>query len=207
VNDAQLIEEILRRAPFENGDDAQLALVSCLETLGFMLPEPLVGALSAALPRACGALLSLGLSVRLRHPRVREDKSEPLSLNRQTLERVQEICRVLGELLPGELVARLVAELPAQLATALDGRAPHAQLPLRTRPSRVSASLPSHHLSDAVPGSTNPLYRGRPAGAHEASVASENPHGDSKLSSASGLTQEREHESLADTAARRTGPR
>lgn len=120
MNDAQLIAEILRRAPFVNEPDARMALVSCLETLGFMLPEPLVRALAAALPLESQSLLSLGLFVRQRHPRVREDKAEPLALKRQTLARVQAVCHVLAELLPAELVARLSEAVPPQLAPAFD---------------------------------------------------------------------------------------
>lgn len=121
MNDAQLIAEILRRAPFVNGEDARKALVSCLETLGFALPEPVVRALMAELPVECQSLLSLGLFVRLRHPRVREDRAAPLALHRLTLERVQAVCAALAELLPRELVALLSRELPFQLATAFDG--------------------------------------------------------------------------------------
>jgi hypothetical protein len=202
MNDAQLMAEILKLTPFESTDDARLALVSSLETLGFLLPERLVAELEGALPPDCTSLLALGLSVRQRQPRVRAEKTAALSLERHTLERVQEICRVLGKLLAPELVGRLVAELPTQNAQAFAGRTAHSPLPPRARPAHVPPALPSRHLSEAEPGSESPLYRARPPAAHSQSVVSENPHGDNKLSSARGVTKEREHETLADPSSR-----
>jgi hypothetical protein len=53
-------------------------------------------------------------------------------------------------------------------------------------------------LAEGRPGSPHPLSEARPERAHSHSVArTDNPHGDTKLSSASGLTQEREQETLA----------
>jgi uncharacterized protein (DUF2267 family) len=199
MTDAQLLAEILKLAPFESAEDARLALISTMETLGFLLPEPLVAELETVLPQDCTGLLALGVSVRQHHPRVRAEKAAALSLKRHTLEGVQEICRVLGMLLTPELVARLIAHLPAQLSEAFDGRMPHTPPQLRTRPLRVSTSLPSRHLGEDDPGRESPLYRTRPPSVHAASVASENPHGDSKLSSAHGATQEHEQKTLADT--------
>jgi uncharacterized protein (DUF2267 family) len=125
MNYETLITKVMSLAPFSNADDARLALISSLETLGFLLPERLVQALASELPHECAAALSLGLSVGQRHPRVRGDKAQALPLSGQTLERVQEICSALGKLLAAELVASLVAELPAELASAFDGGAAH----------------------------------------------------------------------------------
>jgi hypothetical protein len=58
---------------------------------------------------------------------------------------------------------------------------------------------PNHHtLADGRPGSRHPLSEARPERAQTDSVVrADNPHGDTKLSSATGLTQERER-SIAD---------
>ncbi|MBX3231426.1 MAG: hypothetical protein KIT84_10810 [Labilithrix sp.] len=56
-----------------------------------------------------------------------------------------------------------------------------------------------HTLATGRPGSRHPISEARHAGAHaESVVRSDNPHGDMKLSSARGTTQEREHEDLAE---------
>ncbi len=53
-------------------------------------------------------------------------------------------------------------------------------------------------LAEGRPGSAHPLSEARPERAQSQSVArADNPHGDTKLSSATGLTQEREGETLA----------
>jgi hypothetical protein len=58
---------------------------------------------------------------------------------------------------------------------------------------------PSHHtLAEGRPGSRHPLSEARLERAHTHSVArADNPHEDTKLSSTTGLTQEREQETLA----------
>lgn len=53
-------------------------------------------------------------------------------------------------------------------------------------------------LSEARPGSRHPVSEAAPKDAQQHSVAEDNPHGDTKLSSTDGLTQEREHETLAE---------
>ncbi len=52
-------------------------------------------------------------------------------------------------------------------------------------------------LAEGAAGGTHPLYAARPDRTQSHSVVAENPHGDTKLSSARGLTQEREEEDLA----------
>jgi hypothetical protein len=53
-------------------------------------------------------------------------------------------------------------------------------------------------LAEGRPGSHHPLSEARPERAHSHSVVrADNPHGDTKLSSAVGFTQEREQETLA----------
>jgi hypothetical protein len=55
-----------------------------------------------------------------------------------------------------------------------------------------------HTLAEASASSSRPLYAAQPQRAQSESVArSDNPHGETKLSSARGLTQEREDETLA----------
>ena len=53
-------------------------------------------------------------------------------------------------------------------------------------------------LSEGRPGSRKPVSEARPANHQQHSVADDNPHDDTKVSSATGMTQEREHETLAE---------
>ena len=58
-------------------------------------------------------------------------------------------------------------------------------------------------MSETAPGSSRPVSQAAPGPRHQNSVAERNPHADTKLSSAKGLTQEREGESRGN---RRTSP-
>jgi uncharacterized protein (DUF2267 family) len=61
------------------------------------------------------------------------------------------------------------------------------------------APHPPHHVSEARPGSEHPISEAEPRRAQRGSVAaSADPHEDVKFSTAHGLTQEREHETLAE---------
>lgn len=195
---ARLTDHLRRFTPFADAAEARLALASSLERLGFLLPEHLIRKLQAALPAECSPPLLAGLAAtRLADQVPPSGASAPLS--GQALERTQEVCAVLGKLLEADLVRDLVRELPPPLASALDGSAVHTAPDAQARP----ASAPGHHLSDAMVGSKNSLASGRPKAAHQASVAADNPHEATKLSSARGLTQEREGETLADGSGRR----
>lgn len=91
-----------------------------------------------------------------------------------------EVLRLLREALPWEV---------AVLFTPREAPAPVEHV--RLDPTRRT-------LAEGRPGGARPLYEARPDRAHSESVArAENPHADTKLSSASGLTQEREEETLA----------
>ena len=123
-------------------------------------------------------------------------------------EQVQVVARALTEALPPPIVSRLHVALP-QLAELLS---PAAVTQTPTAGRSASAPRPSGHtlaegrpggtrpLSSSGPGSTHPVSTAHPADAHTHSLArSDDPHADSKLSSARGLTQEREGESLSTT--------
>lgn len=115
-------------------------------------------------------------------------------------EHTQIVLAAIAERLDPEVRAWLLKSLPAGVAALL-------------RPRDVGASPPHTHpghapplttLASGKPGSHHPLSESAPGRAQSHSVVSEeNPHGDTKLSSARGLTQER----LADTIATgRPGP-
>lgn len=109
-------------------------------------------------------------------------------------EHAQIVCRGLGEVLPRAARDRVLFDVSPALA-ALFARAPSYPPP----PRHAEASAAGHHtLAAGRPGSRHPVSESEADRAHAHSIAREaNPHGETKLSSAGGLTQERLDESLA----------
>jgi uncharacterized protein (DUF2267 family) len=100
--------------------------------------------------------------------------------------------RTLGESVRDEVLVPLRRDLPADVAGLLEAAGP---LPA---PEGVHHDVSKRTLAEGASGHSHPLYAARPDTAQTESVArAANPHGDTKLSSATGLTQEREEESLA----------
>jgi hypothetical protein len=129
-------------------------------------------------------------------------------------EHAQTVCGLLSEVLPDATCQRLHRALPqltALLARPTEYPMSTGAHHLRAEPAAehtLAAGRPGsrHPLSEARPTSSQPLSEARPDLAHANSVArSDAPHAETKLSSAPGLTQERELESLARS--RRSVPR
>jgi uncharacterized protein (DUF2267 family) len=128
-----------------------------------------------------------------------EDRSKPIeervltpgmSVGRAR-ELVASVCRVLAEELSSEALRALRTSVPAPIAELLEVE----PLPLATG---IASSRPDS-LASGRPGSHHPLAEARPRDRIQSdSVVASNPHEDSKLSSARGTTQEREHETLAE---------
>jgi uncharacterized protein (DUF2267 family) len=110
-----------------------------------------------------------------------------------TLEHVESVCLVLADTLRPEALRALTEALPADVA---------ALLVPRSEPTfeRVPVDSSRRTLAEADAASEHPIYRSPPPErAHSQSVArAKEPHAETKLSSAHGLTQEREHETLAE---------
>jgi len=104
---------------------------------------------------------------------------------------IASVCHVLGEHLSDDLLARLQRSLPGSVAAFL----------VRPLPGAIGTSRAARRydtLAEGRPGSHAPVSAARADRRQQASVAADNPHGEIKLSSAAGTTQEREHEDLAD---------
>jgi uncharacterized protein (DUF2267 family) len=109
-------------------------------------------------------------------------------------EHAQIVCHSLAELLPAESIRLLIARLPWLEALLRVDEAPLPPPP----PDVLRRKEPTNTLATGRPGSHTPLATGQPGRPQSGSVAaSEDPHGDTKLSSSQGMTQEREHETLA----------
>ena len=123
-------------------------------------------------------------------------------------EHVQVVLRSLAEALPPPVIGRLrkhlprwsreleVPEAPAPVSAAAVLRAAEPTTPSHLAQGRPGGARP---VSESAPGSRHPLSTSAPHSGHSHSVAqNEDPHGDTKLSGARGLTQEREGDSLAN---------
>jgi uncharacterized protein (DUF2267 family) len=107
-------------------------------------------------------------------------------------ELIASVCRVLGEALSTEALGAVCAAVPAALAALLEPPAT-SEVP----PAPVLAR-PRDMLADGRPGSHDPVSEARAPGAHSDSVVAGNPHAATKLSSTTGSTQERHHETIAE---------
>jgi uncharacterized protein (DUF2267 family) len=114
------------------------------------------------------------------------------------IEAVQVVCRALREVLPEDTSARLRPLLPEALRPELDEPIEPPAPSVPERKVRPEGPGEGHTLATGRPGSRHPLSESAPPSGHAQSVAlSDDPHGDTKLSGARGLTQERLHETLA----------
>ncbi|MBN1208953.1 MAG: DUF2267 domain-containing protein [Myxococcaceae bacterium] len=102
------------------------------------------------------------------------------------------VCQAVAEALSPAALHRLREALPESMGALFTLPAPAERF------EHIHLD-PSHHtLAEGRPGSQHPLSESRPERAHTGSVVrADNPHADTKLSSAGGLTQEREQETLA----------
>ncbi len=160
-----------------------------------------LAALRADLGRVEAEALALALPVMLAVPLLRGGSpagesvaarvaaAEKIPLG-HAVEHVAAVCGALARRLPLPALERLRAALPAATARLLE--------PPSTPELEPTLHPRRNTLAEGRPGSRHPLSEARPPAAQaESVVASDNPHGDTKLSSSRGLTQERERESLA----------
>lgn len=110
-------------------------------------------------------------------------------------EHAQSVCSALAEGLDEDERTQLKNRLPAAIAALLVPRSRPAAPAARKQPVQPSERST---LAEGRPGSSHPVSEAAAQREHQESVArSDNPHGDTKLSSSPGLTQEREDETLA----------
>jgi uncharacterized protein (DUF2267 family) len=191
--------DILRRvrelAPFPDESSARTAISVVVEALGAMLTRDEQNALSLAVPDEIAQMLRRAepwtqSTTRDFFKSVAARRGVPLS---HAIEQAVVVCRAVGEVLTPSARARLARTVPA-LASIMQPPqeygepAPHAGFGER-----------AHDLAEGRPGAEHPLASSDLQRlAHEHSVArSSDPHAETKLSSACGLTQEREARTLA----------
>lgn len=191
-----LLDRIVQLGGFPTHGEAAAALKATLLALGESLPDRERKRVADALSVRERAVLQAAayrgeLDTAELYDRVRSYEGVALGFAR---EHAQVVCRAIGELLDDEVRALLDRVLPEELALLF-----HPRVPVERSPETHHAHSGSHHtLATGRPGSSHPVSESAPPGAQSHSVAREsNPHGDTKLSSAHGMTQESVDESLA----------
>jgi uncharacterized protein (DUF2267 family) len=190
----ELLSHVAERAGLPDSQTAERTVLAVLEPLCERLRWPDLQALAEELPAPLAERLlkvSPGqeLSLDALYTRVAQRESIRLGF---AVERTGAVCQVVAESLSPAALHRLREALPEPMAALFTPREPSPPFEhVHLDPSRRT-------LAEGRPGSQHPVSEARPAGGHTHSVArSDNPHGDTKLSSATGLTQEREGETLA----------
>jgi uncharacterized protein (DUF2267 family) len=208
IREETVLGQLLERAPFATASEARSALQATLRALRGGLTDDEAQALAQDIDAPWAAPLGEGcyegdLTVEEFYRLVALHEQRRLSVG---AEHAQIVCRVLGALLSAGALRRLSQHVPL---LAREFKAAPAPQMIQCAEHLRSAAAPEHTLAAGRPGSSRPLSDARPdpgqtlsegraERAHAHSVArSDDPHGDTKLSSARGLTQEREGESLA----------
>ncbi|KFA91980.1 DUF2267 domain-containing protein [Archangium violaceum] len=190
----ELLSHVAEHAGLPGRAEAERIVGAVLPVLGERLSWPVVQALAEDLPASLAASLRdvvphQDFNLAELHARVAERTRVPLG---QAVEHTGLVCQFLAEALSPGTLHRLREALPEPMSALFTSREPVEEFEfVHLEPGRGT-------LAEGRPGSHHPLSEARPERAHAHSVAREdNPHGDTKLSSARGLTQEREQETLA----------
>jgi uncharacterized protein (DUF2267 family) len=188
----ELIEEVRARSGFQSGEEAERMLVVVLEVLGEGLRDGQTLALAETLPRRARlALQRHAFEHELRPEEIYTRVEQRTGLKRSfAVEHTQVVCQVLAAAVGEEVRAQLAGRLPRDIAELLTVRPSTASPP----PPASPALQPGwgRTLADGRPGSFHPLSDAEGEAAHGHSVVcSDNPHGDTKLSSTQGHSPER----------------
>lgn len=198
IDDRALVSRVAARIGGASASDARRAVTATLPVLAESLAPRDRDALRAALGPSLGGSLHAG-------PYAGAFDADELFARVTKREHVTGgFAREHAEVVLVELFAALAPELRSHLARelhpsvgALLAPPAHGEPPPHEHPAPPAFA---HSLATGRQGSANPLATAAPPGAQSHSVVREdNPHADSKMSSASGLTQERLEESLATT--------
>jgi uncharacterized protein (DUF2267 family) len=195
-----LVGEVQLRAGFETPEEAERVIAVAARVLGERLLPDEVGPLAASLPDQVAARLRVAsyshdFDVDELYDRVGRGEGAGRGFGR---EHTQAVCQVLGEALPEAVRTRLQRHLGPAFAALFEPRPVHLAPPRPVHGARAPEAGEGHTLATGRLGSHHPLSEGDGDRAQAESVArSTDPHGDTKLSSSRGLTQERLRETLA----------
>ena len=191
--ESSLVERVRVRAGFAGRAETLRAVRATLMAIGERLSDDERALLAREVPgafaRALDRVAYLGdFDSEELYARVARHEAVGLGF---AVEHAQIVCEVLGELMAAEPARRLRRALGVSIASLFDA---HPEVPEIPR----SVSAAGSTLATGRAGSGHPLSESRPDRAQASSVArGGNAHGETKLSSAQGPTQERLHETLA----------
>ena len=190
----ELLSDVAEHTGQAGTQDAERTVRAVLEILSERLSWPVIEAVADDLPGALTAGLREGVDrqdfdLAEFQARVGDRMRVPLG---RAVELTGVVCQFLSQALSPGTLHRLREELPEPMGVLFSPCESGERFePVHLEPSRGT-------LAEGRPGSTHPLSEARPERAQSQSVArTDNPHGETKLSSATGLTQEREGETLA----------
>lgn len=190
----ELLSHVAERAGLPGLQEAERTVRVVLGVISEQLSWPTVQALAEDLPLPlCSNLRDGGshqdFDLAELHSRVASREQVRLGF---AVEHTAVVCQVLAEELSSGTLQRLHDALPEPIGALFSPREPGARF------EHVHLDPGRRTLAEGRPGSQHPLSKARPDRAQSHSVAREtNPHGDTKLSSSTGFTQEREQETLA----------
>ncbi|AKJ06096.1 DUF2267 domain-containing protein [Archangium gephyra] len=190
----ELLSHVAEHAGLPGREEAERTVGAVLSVLGERLSWPVVQALAEDLPAPLATRLRdvsphQDFNLAELHARVAGRTRVPLG---QAVEHTGLVCQFLAETLSPGTLHRLREALPGPMSALFTPRGPVEGFEyVHLEPGRGT-------LAEGRPGSHHPLSEARPERAHSHSVVrADNPHGDTKLSSSIGFTQEREEETLA----------
>lgn len=200
MDEAWMVSTARARAGLETDEEARTLIQAVFQVLGELLPGVARRPIAAQLPPGLASALEAEPSTDFDAPELYRRVAQLTGLPEGfAVEQTQIACQLLAEALNGEGRAQLHKHLPVDIAALCVPRETSGPAPEHRRPGH------GHTVASGRGGSRHPVSEGRP-GPQADSVASPNPHGDTKLSSAAGLTQEREHESVAEGTVGSTRP-
>ncbi len=201
-NEAQFLSMVAARCPGLSEAEAARVAEAVMDALGEMLALDEAALLARTVPTRYGELITAAAR---RSKGEGEGDERKLVLGvawrenvraSEALEHITAVCAVISEALSPDARAKLGADLPARIGQLFErrqrGPTPHRE--------RRDSSAPPNNLATGRPTSIRPISEAKPERAHTESVArSDDPHRDTKLSEAEGLTQERLDESMSTT--------
>lgn len=202
----EILEQVQTRGGLLSPLGAERVTARVLGALGEVLLDDELAALRAAVPPELRSALpehASGADSSLERFFARVRRLGHTSFS-QAIEQSEAVCEVLGGALPHDLRARWARDLPPRIAALFTTPPRPRSLTEPTAHRRAEPDdAPPRALAEGHPRSAHPLSEPPPPRGHRHSIArSEAPHADIKLSSSRGMTQEREHESLAEAQPR-----
>jgi uncharacterized protein (DUF2267 family) len=186
--------------------EAERAIVATLEALSQrmlhidinVVADRLPKDFSAALRRHCGTEEEFGAHEL--YARVAQTEDLQLGFG---MEHVQVICQLLARQLDTDGLAHLRLRMPDDILALFDFDRADSDSSLRPAAVPAVPEPRRNTLARGRPGSERPLSEGAAISAHTDSIArSDDPHGDTKLASTTGLSMQRRHEDVASGASK-----